>query len=152
MDLVQAVARGVSLEQLISGLAVTVPAYRFESLAARAQNLVQKLIQYGNELLAALEKKDAEAVSQMQTRQEGDILKMTIDIYQAQIDEAEQSFGGRNKIASCASGLFGKLKSRIWDHGVAGITHSPPNSAGFIRCSRTIRAACSRVAVCASKG
>ena len=91
MDLVQAVARGVSLEQLISGLAVTVPAYRFEFLAARAQNLAQKLIQYGNELLAALEKKDAEALSQMQTRQEGDILKMTIDIYQAQIDEAEQT-------------------------------------------------------------
>lgn len=91
MDLVQAVARGVSLGQLVSGLAVNVPHYRFEFLAARAQGLAQKLSQYGSELLATLEKKDAEALNQMQTQQEGNILKMTIDMYQAQIDEAEQA-------------------------------------------------------------
>ncbi|GAC1401738.1 MAG: hypothetical protein NVSMB49_16760 [Ktedonobacteraceae bacterium] len=91
MDLVRAVAGGISLDQAVASLAADVPAYRFEFLAARAQNLTQKLIQYGGELLAALEKRDAEALTQMQTQQEGDILKMTIDVYQAQIDEAEQT-------------------------------------------------------------
>ena len=91
MALVQAVASGVSLSRLMAGAAVKVPHYRFEFLAFRAQNLVQKLNQYGSELLATLEKKDAEELSLMQNRQEGHILKMMINIREAQIKEVDQT-------------------------------------------------------------
>lgn len=91
MSIVQSVASGVSLSQLMTGASVQVPHYRFEFMIYRAQNLVQKLNQYGNELLATLEKKDAEALSLMQNRQEGQIQKMMIDIRIAQIQEADQT-------------------------------------------------------------
>ena len=91
MAIVQAVARGISLSQIVGGSAVPVPHYRFEFLAFRAQNLVQKVNQYGMELLATIEKKDAEALSLMQTRQEGQIMELMIDVREAQIKENEQT-------------------------------------------------------------
>ena len=91
MALVQAVARGASLSQLVSGLDVKIPYYRFEFLVLRAQNLVQKLNQYAGDLLATLEKKDAEALSLLQNEQEGTILDMSINIREAQIKEVEQN-------------------------------------------------------------
>jgi hypothetical protein len=89
MALVRAVAGGASLAGLADAAAsVDVPHYRFTFLVARAQALAQKAASLGAELLAALEKRDAEELSELQTRHEGIILALTKDVRVAQIEEA----------------------------------------------------------------
>lgn len=89
MALVRAVAGGASIAQAVGGLDVAVPPYRFNFMLSKARELVQKLSQYGGELLAALEKKDAESLSLLQTRQEGELHAITKQVRQAQLEEAE---------------------------------------------------------------
>jgi hypothetical protein len=90
MELVRAVAGAGSLAGLVDGTAaVDVPHYRFAFLISKAQGLAQKVAALGSELLAALEKRDAEALSQLQTRHEGIILALTRDVRNAQLAEAK---------------------------------------------------------------
>lgn len=58
--------------------AVAVPYYRFEQTLQLAKNFAGQVVSLGNELLAALEKQDAESLSQLRQTQEGVILNMTI--------------------------------------------------------------------------
>jgi len=89
MALVRAVAGAGSLSGLSEAVvAVEVPHYRFSFLMGKAQALAQKVAGLGAELLSALEKRDAEALSQLQTRQEGIILTLTRDLRRAQLEEA----------------------------------------------------------------
>lgn len=88
MALVQAVSTGAGLSGALASLNIPVPHYRFSFMVRKAQELAQKLSQFGNDLLGALEKKDAEELSLLQNRQEGIILNLTRDIKQAQIQEA----------------------------------------------------------------
>ena len=57
----------------------------------RAQELTDKLRQFGSELLGVLEKKDAEELSLLQNRQEAVLLALNGDIKQAQIRIAEEN-------------------------------------------------------------
>jgi hypothetical protein len=91
MALVRAVAAGASLNRAIAGLNVPIPHYRFEFMLRKAQELAQKLSQFGNDLLNALEKKDAEELSLLQNRQEGMILNLTRGTKLDQIQEAKFS-------------------------------------------------------------
>jgi len=58
--------------------AVAVPYYRFEQTLQLAKNFAGQVVSLGNELLAALEKQDAESLSQLRQTQEGVILNMTL--------------------------------------------------------------------------
>lgn len=91
MALVRSVATGAGLSSAIAGLNVPVPHYRFEFMLRKAQELAQKLSQFGNDLLSALEKKDAEELSLLQNRQEGIILNLTRATKVEQIEEAKYS-------------------------------------------------------------
>ncbi|OUC11704.1 MAG: hypothetical protein B0A82_26270 [Alkalinema sp. CACIAM 70d] len=91
MALVRSVATGASLSSAIASLNVPVPHYRFEFMLRKAQELAQKLSQFGNDLLSALEKKDAEELSLLQNRQEGIILNLTRATKVEQIEEAKYS-------------------------------------------------------------
>jgi hypothetical protein len=90
MALVGAVAGGglAGIADL-SGGAVDVPHYRFTFLVAKAEGLAQGLQQLGSELLAALEKRDSEALTRLQTTQEGIILGLTEDMQKSQLLEAQ---------------------------------------------------------------
>ena len=88
MALVRAVAGGMPLSAAISGLHLPVPHYRFRFMLDRAKELVGQVTQFGDALLAALEKKDAEELTLLQNRQEGIILKMNRQIRQAQLEDA----------------------------------------------------------------
>jgi hypothetical protein len=90
MALVQAAAAG-SLAQVTAGATVAVPHYKFEFLVFKLQNLLQKLNQFGSDLLLTMEKKDAEALSMLQNKQEGVILSMMIKLKEAQLQETEQT-------------------------------------------------------------
>ena len=73
----------------LSGGAVDVPHYRFTFLVSKAEALAQGLQQLGSELLAALEKRDSEAMARLQTTQEGIILGLTVDMQKSQLLEAQ---------------------------------------------------------------
>jgi hypothetical protein len=90
MALVRAVAGSAGLAGAIDSAApVEIPHYRFSFLAGKAQALAQKVAQLGADLLGALEKRDAEALSQLQTRQEGVILTLTRELRRSQLQEAK---------------------------------------------------------------
>ena len=91
MALVQAVGSGASLSQALSARNVAVPHYRFSFMIYKAKELVQKLNQFSGELLNALEKKDAEELSRMQTKQEGVLLSMMTKVREAQLEEAAEN-------------------------------------------------------------
>ena len=87
MQLVNAVAAGGSLQAALEGMNMPVPHYRFNFMLNKAREIVGKASQLGNELLGAIEKKDAEELSQMQTKHESQILEMTQGVKLAQIEE-----------------------------------------------------------------
>ena len=90
--LVQAMGSGRDLSTTLAGsAAVQVPHYRFNFLILKVQDLLFTLTRYGGELLGALEKRDAEALSALHGRQEGVILKMTSEIKRAQLGEIEEN-------------------------------------------------------------
>ncbi|MEM9218659.1 MAG: hemopexin repeat-containing protein [Cyanobacteria bacterium P01_F01_bin.150] len=91
MALVRAVAGGGGLSAALAGQMVTVPHYRFTFMLNKARELVGKLGQFGNELLGTIEKKDAEELSLLQSRQESVILQMTREIREAQLREAQEN-------------------------------------------------------------
>jgi hypothetical protein len=113
MALVQAVSTGASLSSALASLNIPVPHYRFSFMLRKAQDLVQKLSQFGSDLLIALEKQDAEALNLLQNRQEGEILAMTRSIKAAQLEEAqhnraalEESLAAANNQADHYQGLL----------------------------------------------
>jgi hypothetical protein len=75
----------------MAGGAATVPDYRFNSLLAKARELVTKLNSFSDSLLSVLEKKDAEELSLLQNKQEAILLDMMTLLKEAQIDEAKES-------------------------------------------------------------
>ena len=78
-------AAGVGAAGTLDAAAVPVPHHRFGAVFRRAQELVDKLRQFGDELLSVLERRDAEELGLLQSRQEGVILGLTRDIREAQI-------------------------------------------------------------------
>ena len=88
MDLVNAVA-GAGLAGLAAAAGADVPHYRFTFLVAKAKELAQTVAQLGSELLAALEKRDVEALYRLQATQEGIILGMTLDMQKSQLAESQ---------------------------------------------------------------
>jgi hypothetical protein len=89
LAIVQAVGAGAGLAEALAGADVPVPHYRFTFMVNKAKELVQKLNQFGGELLSALEKQDAEELSLMQNKQEGVILGMMEAVRAAQLGEVE---------------------------------------------------------------
>ena len=76
----------------VGGAALTPPAipyYRFEYMIEKAKSLTGNVIQLGNALLSALEKKDAEALALLRNSQEAKLLALTTSIKENQISEVQ---------------------------------------------------------------
>ena len=90
MALVRAASGGGGLTGAVGlGGGVAVPHYRFSFMVNKARALAQSVSQLGSELLATLEKRDAEELSALQARQEGEVLDLTMAIREAQHAEAQ---------------------------------------------------------------
>ncbi|HWQ12191.1 MAG TPA: hemopexin repeat-containing protein [Roseiflexaceae bacterium] len=120
MALVQAAAGGAGVAGALAGMTAPVPHYRFSFMLRKSQELVQKLNGFGADLLAALEKKDAEDLSLLQNRQEAVILGMTRTIKVDQlkaagetIKELESSLQGARDRVSHYRGLIAQGLSPI---------------------------------------
>ena len=87
-QLVQAAAAGGSGAISFASTGVA-PHYRFDAILARARNVTANLIQLGASLLAALEKRDAEALAQLQSGQHTQLLQLMTTTKTQQIDEAQ---------------------------------------------------------------
>ncbi|WP_217370986.1 Tc toxin subunit A-related protein [Nonomuraea antri] len=89
----------------LDGVAATpaaeVPQHRFTFLLRRAQELTERVCQFGATLLDVLERGDAEALGLLQSGQETAILELTRVLKEAQVTEAEES------LAALRAGLAG---------------------------------------------
>jgi len=89
MDLVRAQAAGMSIEQATAALAAPVPAYRFSYLLERARQAAQSVATFASALLSALERKDAEELTLLESLHQRTVLQMTTEVKTAQVQEAQ---------------------------------------------------------------
>jgi len=91
MALVRAVGSGAGLAAALADFKVDVPHYRFNFIMGKARELTSRLTQFGQNLLSALEKKDAEDLSILRNTHEKAIMQLTLDIKNAQLKDSEET-------------------------------------------------------------
>ena len=86
--LVQAAAQGIDLNSVLGDLSSPLPYYRFNTLLAKAFEMTGELRGLGSALLAALEKRDAEHLSNVRATHETELLSLVKQVKQQQLAEA----------------------------------------------------------------
>jgi hypothetical protein len=89
--LVRATSAGLDIGSVVAGLFAPPPQQRFVVLMSRAGELANEVRSLGGALLAALEKRDAEALGLMRSGQEVDMLQRVRALRRQQIEEAGAS-------------------------------------------------------------
>ena len=89
--LVRAKAAGLSLDDVLDSISGHLPPYRFSYLIAKAMSYAASVQSFGNALLSALEKKDAEELTLLRSAHEQNILKLTTRIKEWDIDAASET-------------------------------------------------------------
>lgn len=89
--LVQAIAQGLSIEDVINALASNPPPYRFTYLLAIAKSYASSLQQFGSALLSAIEKKDNEELSKLRVIHEKNVLALSKSVNDKEIESAQES-------------------------------------------------------------
>ncbi|MEV7099475.1 neuraminidase-like domain-containing protein [Amycolatopsis sp. NPDC051045] len=95
--LVRAAAAGLDISAFLAGLGAPPPHYRFTTMTQKAAELTQQVAGLGSELLVALEKKDAEALTRLRGNQEIAVLDTVRAVKLATIEEAKGSLKGLHK-------------------------------------------------------
>ena len=67
-----------------------IPNYRFSYLISMAQSLADRVIQFGGALLSALERKDGEALAQLNLTQEAQLLQLTTQVKEDSIEQIDK--------------------------------------------------------------
>jgi hypothetical protein len=89
--LVRATSAGLNLSDVVNDLFARPLPYRYSVLIARAQDLASDVRAFGGAMLSALEKRDAEQLSQLRSTNEIDLLKRVTAVRQLQIEEAQRN-------------------------------------------------------------
>jgi hypothetical protein len=89
--LVRAAAAGVSLGSVLSDAAAPTPHYHFNIMAQKAAELCVEVKALGAALLAALEKRDAEAIARLRSSHEISVLQAVREVKQNQYQEASEA-------------------------------------------------------------
>ncbi|MBK7957190.1 MAG: hypothetical protein IPK03_03230 [Bacteroidetes bacterium] len=89
--LVKAVAGGLDINSVVMNLNAPMPHYRFVYILQKAKEFNNELKGFGNSILAALEKKDAEELSLLRSLQELNVLNASIAIKDYQINESVET-------------------------------------------------------------
>jgi len=92
--LVRAAAAGVDLSTALNDLNTALPHYRFTTMLQKALDLCADIQALGAALLAALEKRDAEALAQLRSGHEAELLKEVEQVKEKQIEEAQATLDG----------------------------------------------------------
>ena len=88
MLLVKATAAGVDLSTAIADMAAPAPLYRFQTLVQKSVELCQDVKGLGAALLAAIERRDSEALARIQATHEVALLRRLTAVKEKQITEA----------------------------------------------------------------
>ncbi len=89
--LVRAAAAGIDISSVLNDISATLPHYRFNVLAQKANELCSELKSLGSSLLSALEKRDAEDLALIRTKHENSLLELIKLIKEQQLEEAEKN-------------------------------------------------------------
>jgi|GEM_PF-2570981 len=89
--LVRAMAAGLNLSDVISGLYAPPPHYRYAILSARAAELANEVKALGAAMLSAIEKRDAEEMARLRSSNEISMLKLVQEVREEQIEEAKNN-------------------------------------------------------------
>lgn len=89
--LVRMTAAGLSIDDVLAMSAGQLPAYRFTFLIDKAKQHVGAVQSFGSQLLAALEKGDAEELNHLHTVHEQNLLTLRRKLAQLEIDNAEDT-------------------------------------------------------------
>ena len=89
--LVEAMAAGLSLDDVLSSLSGDLPPYRFTYLIEKAKQYAAQVQSFGAALLSALDRRDAEQLNVLHLTQQQNILTMTTKLRQQDIDQAQNS-------------------------------------------------------------
>ena len=89
--LVAAEAAGLSLQDILSANAGNIPAYRFTYLLEKAKQYATHVQSFGSALLSALEKRDAEQLNLLRQTHEQNILALTTQMKQWDIESANNA-------------------------------------------------------------
>ncbi|HET9768715.1 MAG TPA: neuraminidase-like domain-containing protein, partial [Thermoanaerobaculia bacterium] len=108
--LVRATALGIDLDAVVSERDAAVGHYRFRVQLAKAVELCGELRSFGGALLAALEKKDVEAISLLRATQETSILRLTRGVLEQHVVEAGEALEGLRATRELA-----ELRFRFYD-------------------------------------
>ena len=88
--LVAAAAAGLDLGSVLSDLNAALPPYRFTTMIQQATGVCEAVRRLGDELLSAIEKSDAEALSRIRSGGEKELQASIGDVRSRQIDAAKQ--------------------------------------------------------------
>lgn len=97
MALVKAVAGGIDISSALADLNAPLPLYRFSAVLQRAKEVCNDVRSLGGLLLAALEKKDSEALALLRQSQEIDLLNAVKTVREKQLDEAKENLEVLNR-------------------------------------------------------
>jgi hypothetical protein len=92
--LVRAAAAGLSVSAFLAGLGAPQPNYRFRVMSAKATELVGRVADLGNELLTAMEKRDAEKLARLRSTTEIALLAKIREVKLRAITEAQGTIDG----------------------------------------------------------
>lgn len=92
--LVKAIAGGVDISSALADLNAPLPFYRFNILLQKANEVCNDVKALGGALLAALEKKDGEAMGLLRQSQETRLLEAVKALREKQIEEAKENLAG----------------------------------------------------------
>lgn len=112
--LVRAAAAGLSVESVLDDISAPVPPYRFATMLAKAKELAGEVKAFGAALLAALEKRDAEALARLRSGHERAVLKAARAVREQQITEADASLRAVRKQREAADGKVEYYSTRSY--------------------------------------
>ena len=111
--LVRATAAGLDLGDVIAGLYAPPPHYRYSILSARAAELTNESKALGAALLSAIEKRDAEQLSQLRSSNEISVLKLVQEVRKLQITETARNLDALEATRRSVSARYSQYQRLI---------------------------------------
>ena len=104
--LVKAAAAGIDIGSALNEMNAPLPHYRFTTMAQKANELCNELKSLGGALLSALEKKDAEELSNVRASHESALLKLVENVKKLQFHESNENINVLKKSREAAVGRY----------------------------------------------
>lgn len=112
--MVRAAAAGIDIASALNDINAAIPHYRFNVMVQKASELCNDVKALGGTFLAALEKRDAEALALLRSSDEVELLKAIREIKTQQINEAKNTYAGLMKYQDVVTARQLYYQSRLF--------------------------------------